>query len=145
MTVIAMMAICLKMRYITAANSNDCTAAIFISWLQAQESSGDFINDEPDESNSDAAAEVRLACASLRNRRMEMPTYQGMLATWWHSLLNQPIINCIQLYDTLLGCRPDINLARLPAGEAGEIAEDSSSEGCALRGGEPISDMTASA
>ena len=69
MTVIAMMAICLKMRCITAANSNDYNGEIFISWLQAEESSGDFINDEPDESNSDAAAEVRLACASLRNRR----------------------------------------------------------------------------
>jgi hypothetical protein len=41
-----------------------------------------------------------LTMAKDSTFHVEMPTYQGMLATWWHSLLNQPIINCIQFHDS---------------------------------------------
>jgi hypothetical protein len=41
-----------------------------------------------------------LTMAKDSTFHVEMPTYQGMLATWWHNLLNQPIINCIQFHDS---------------------------------------------
>jgi len=45
---------------------------------EAEESDNDFIDDdEPDESDSDAAAEVRSAVASLRNRHAWTVTKTG--------------------------------------------------------------------
>ena len=54
----------------------------------------------------------------------------------------------LRSHDTLLGCRPDINLARLPAGEAGETADSSSEGSCeevACRTRPPMSELEASA
>jgi hypothetical protein len=41
-----------------------------------------------------------LTMAKDSTFHVELPTYQGMMPTWWNSLLNQPNINCLQFHDT---------------------------------------------
>ena len=41
-----------------------------------------------------------LTMAKDSTVHVETASYQGMLPTWWHSLLSQPIVNCLQFHDT---------------------------------------------
>jgi len=41
-----------------------------------------------------------LTMAKDSTVHVETASYQGMLPTWWHSLLSQPMVNCLQFHDT---------------------------------------------
>jgi hypothetical protein len=49
---------------------------------------------------TDHNGKKNLTMAKDSTMHVEMPTFQGMLPTWWQELLNQPIINCLQFHDT---------------------------------------------